>query len=244
MPSAIEIRGLADVRALLAGLGDDLPEVQRKAQDKMAYELMVAERDQMRKDLDRPTPFSVSAVAYKKTDVSAAVFGGPREGGAAVFMHDAFARQGAGRVGPDQYLGVQVVGGLTAGPRRSEKLLQAAGILPAGKVWVPAKGVKLNRYGNIEGGVIARILMDLGQNPYARTKTRNFALFGPKGNPAGILAKVSDGGETAWMPYLLFVDRRTYRKRFDFYGRGDREVAARFKDIWGYYLDKALERRQ
>lgn len=244
MPSAIDIRGLDDVRALLSGLGGDLAEVQRKAQDKMAFELRRAEQDQMRKDIDRPAPFSVSAVAYKKSDVSAAVFGGPASGGAAVFMHDAFARQGVGKVGPDQYLGVQVVGGFTAGPRRSEKLLRSAGIIPSNKIWVPAPGVKLNRYGNLEGGVIARMLMDFGQNPYARTKTKHFALFGPRGNPGGVLAKVMSGGESTWAPYLFFVDRKSYRKRFQFYERGDKEVSARFPAIWGEYLDRAINKRK
>ena len=245
MAEPITIRGLDDVRALIAGLGDDLAGVQVAAQNKMAYELMLAERDQMRTDIDRPTPFSVSAVSYKKADATEAfsrVWGAPKGEGAAVFMQNAFA-QGS-RVGPDEYLGVQVVGGQTAGPRRSEKALRMAGVIPEGKVIVPAKGVKLNRYGNLEGGVIARMLMDFGMNPYAQTKDKNFALFGPRGNAKGVLARVLDRGESTWLPYLYFVSRRSYRKRFDFYGRGDREVSARFGEIWGGYLDKALAKRQ
>lgn len=239
---AITLRGLDDVRSLLAGLSGELADVGRMASDKMAYELRMAEQDQMRRDIDRPTPFSVSAVAYKKSNVSAMQWGGPSETGASVFMHDNFARQGTSRVGPDQYLGVQVTGGYTAGPRRSEKVLRAAGLIGPNKVIVPAPGVKLNAYGNLSAGQISRILMDLGQNQYAKTKQRNFALFGPKGNAVGVLARVKDGDGWTWLPYLYFVDRRQYRKRFDFYGRAEREVSARFKEIFGGYLDRALAR--
>lgn len=240
----VKLEGVESVRTMLARLGGTLQEAQRLAQNKMAYEIWRAEKDQMKSDLDRPTPWSVNAIRYKKASHAETNLGDiPATQGAAVYMANAF-RAGS-RVGPDEWLGVQVVGGQTAGPRRSEKLLQNAGILPPGKVWVPAQNVKLNRYGNVEGGVIARILMDLGQNEYvatdradAKIKTKAFALFGPKNNPIGVLAKIGD----TWYPYLYFVDRAAYKPRYDFYGRGDREAEAKWKAIYDEAVQKALEK--
>jgi hypothetical protein len=232
--ATIEIRGVESVRALLASLGGELDEASRLAQNKMAYELWAAEKDQIKSDLDRPAPWSVNALRYKKAGDAASLGDAPNVPGAAVYMANAF-RAGS-RVGPDEWLGVQIKGGVTAGPRRSERILQNAGILPRDTVWVPARGVGLDAYGNLKGGVIARMLMDLGQNPYARTRTKNFALIGPRGNPVGVITKVGD----SWYPFLFFVPRATYRARYDFYGRADREVAARFADIWNEYLAQAL----
>jgi hypothetical protein len=44
------------------------------------------------------------------------------------------------------------------------------------------------------------------------------------------------------VPFLWFVSRRVYRARLDFYGRGDREVKAKWKGIWDGYVQKALEK--
>lgn len=238
MPEPIRITGLESVRALLAALGGNLEEASRLAQNKMAYELRLAEQDQMRSDLDRPTPFSVQALMYKKAETSAAALGGPAGEGAAVYMVDKFAHQGAGKVGPDEYLGVQALGGVTAGPRRSEKWFQSAGIIGPNIVWVPDRAVKLDAYGNIPGGPMSRMITDFDFNPYARTANKQFALWGPRGKPHGVLAKIGD----TWHPYIWFVERRTYQARFDFYGRGDREISEKWQAIWEGYLQQALDR--
>jgi hypothetical protein len=235
MTEAVRIEGMESVRALLAALGGTLDEAQRLSQNKMAYEIYAAEKDQMTTDIANPTPWSVGSLRYKKAGTETNFGDVPDVPGAAVYMANAF-RAGS-RVGPDEWLGVQIMGGQTAGPRRSEKLMQSKGLLPTNKVWVPARGVKLNRYGNIEGGVIARMLMDI-QLGFVETKTKNFTLFGPKGNPKGVLTRIGD----TWYPFLFFVDRQIYQPRYDFHGRGDREVAAKWRGIWDGYVAKALEK--
>jgi hypothetical protein len=236
MSVAIEIRGLDDVRSMLAALGGEMEAVNKYGQNKMAYELMLAEREQMKTDLDRPNPWSVGSVRYKQYGVSA--IAAPDIKGAAVYMLDQFAS--GSRVGQDEYLGVQILGGKTAGPRRSEKVLNAARIVPKGKVWVPAAGVSLDRYGNIPGARFSEMLTDFGLNPYA-IPSETFARYvpiGPKGNAVGIFRKLRG----KFQPFIWFVDPKTYTSRYDWYGRADREVDARFAAIWDDQVSRALRR--
>jgi hypothetical protein len=233
MPESIRIEGVQGVREMIAALAGELPVANQRAQDAMAFRLRDAEQDQMRQDIDKPTPFSVNAVLYKK--FGPAGIGQPKVEGAAVYLNDAFSIGSV--VGADQYLGVQTLGGQTAGPRRSEELLQLIGVMRPDQVWVPDKAVKLDAYGNVPGPLIARMLMDLRLNPYAYTKTRNFALIG---KPAiGVITKIGD----EWFPFLWFVDRvTTYRPKYRFYERADLEVSAHFKPFWDEQVTKALER--
>lgn len=125
--AAIRINGLAEVKQLLATVQGELPNVNKYAQNKLAYELWTAEKDQMRADLDRPTPFSLGSVVYKKFGASAITVRGKDSfsmsagvEGAGVFVVD---RPGRKRATGIDYLGVMIRGGKTAGPKRSEKLL-------------------------------------------------------------------------------------------------------------------------
>jgi hypothetical protein len=234
-----DIRGLDEVRLAVARLGEKAKEVDTKAQSAMAAEVWNAEKDQMRSDLDRPTPFSVGALRYKKAG-DPGTFGAPRVDGAAVYMANAFAV--GSRVGPDEWLGVQIVGGTSAGPKRSERVLQNLGYMPKNKVWVPARGVRLDAYGNVRGSTISAMLSNLGANPYGRSSDPSsletkFVLVGPPGDEEGVFYKSGQ----IWKPFLWFVDRQSYRERFEFYERADREIAQNFNRIYGYYLDRALK---
>jgi hypothetical protein len=224
----IEIRGIAGVRALLASVSPAMAAAADRAETRMAYQIMQAEREQMRQDIDRPTPFSISSVRYKPAG-SAGQFGAPPVAGAAVYMQDAFTR--GSRVGPDEWLGVQIVGGQTAGPRRSEKRLQMMGLMPRGKVIVPDKSLRLDRYGNIPGALMTRILSNLGAIDTARTTRGNaetkYIVTGPRGNEDGIWGRVG----STWRPLIWFVDRQTYDPRYRWYQRAETEVIAGYTQI-------------
>ena len=56
-----------------------------------------------------------------------------------------------------QFLGPNITGGLAA-LKRSEIMLQAAGILPAGLVTIPGAAARLDAYGNMSRGQIVSIL--------------------------------------------------------------------------------------
>lgn len=235
--SAIRLEGLASVQALIADLGPGLQRANVFAQNKMAYELMVAERDQAAASLDRPTPFTVSSIAYKKVGATSFRAGSvtvsvPNIPGAGVFVADRFHNAGAEA---ERYVGVQIFGGATAGPRRSEKALRNLGLMPAGTVWLPAQGVGLDAYGNVKGSVVQAMLSDLrahGRNG------ENFRVIGRAGQEKGIYTKVGDD----WYPWLWFVTPRTYSAKLGFYERAEREVATQFPTILANAVDYELTR--
>lgn len=233
MADVIDIRGLDGVRALLAGLSGEIEAVSTKAQNQMAYELRRAEQEQMRSDLDRPTPWSVRALVYKKAGATGGP-GAPDTPGAAVYFNTPF---GAPGLQETEWLGVQAVAGRTAGPRRSERAFQALGLIRPGVVWVPGPAAKLDASGNLRGSTIKAILADL-QKP--RGKGRKYAAIGTPPDCRAILAK----GNGQWTPLLYFAPRPSYRKRYEFHRRADREVATRFPAILNEQLDRVLVRGQ
>ena len=233
----VQIQGLKQARAALKAIAVEAPKAAARAQNQMIYQLWVAAKDQMRKDIAQPTPWSLGALRYKKV--------GPPKGrepatpDAMVYMDDPF-REGE-YTGAKEYLGVQIIaGGQTAGPRRSEKLMQQKGWMPKGTVWVPAVGVPLNQYGNISGGLIQAMLQNLGAIPPGKKapKGTKYILMGEPGREEGVFRLV---GKT-WHPFLWFVKRPTYsRARYKFHERGSAEIAAQYRGIVADEIAKALE---
>lgn len=222
---------------MLLELGPGLIEVNEKAQNRLAYALMQAERDQAKSSLDRPTPYSISSIAYKKVGATSFSVGGltvptPAIPGAGVFVGDLFGRGGASA---EHYLGVQIFGGKTAGPRGSELALQALNMMPSGTVWVPAPGTGLDAYGNVSGTAIRSMLADLRANG---RRGENFVVIGQPGDERAVFTQVA--GE--WHPFLYFIQPATYTDRYGFYERADAEVAQQFPGIMNEELDRALER--
>lgn len=244
MPDAtnvIDIRGLTEVKTMLAGLKDELPKVNQSSQNKLAYEIMAAEKEQMKADLDRPTPWSVGSLRYKKVGVRPV--GAPDVPGAAVYFETPWGYSSG--LGADEWLGVQILGGETAGPKRSESRLQMLGYMPRGTVWVPAAETKLDQYGNVPGSAISAMLSDLGANPYGRSgdpgaKEAKFVLVGEPGREEGVWRKVRG----QWQPFLWFVPRQQYRPRYRFHERAEAAMREKWKSIFGYYLDRALQQQR
>lgn len=231
MPAPIRLDGLDDVRAMLRALPGSTLLAGEKAQNRMVYEIRAGEQEQMRADLDRPTAWTVGSLVYKKVGAPGAREPGIQ--GAAVYMLDKF--NASDLVDPETWVGVQIEGGATAGPRGSELALIGMGVMRSGDVWVPDPSVKLNAYGNVNGSVINSMLADLrAGDPWRRDPTRNFM---PLGKPArGILAKVGD----SWYPFLWFVSRRTtYQKKFKFYARAFTEINDKFADILSEEIRRA-----
>lgn len=235
----VKVSGLDAVRNSLASLAIDLQMARQAAETKMAFEIKEAEALQMVADLDRPTPWALGSLRYKPAGKPGLV-GAPTTDGAAVYFESSWGYTSG--LDPEEYLGVQVLGGQTAGPKRSEVRLQDIGLMRRDQVWVPAPGVKLDAYGNVPGAVISAMLSDLGANPYALRKDRscckNFTWIGqPPNDVKGILARIG----MDWLPFLFFVPRvTTYKKRFDFYGRADAEAKFKFPKILNEYIAKAI----
>lgn len=248
--ATIQLEGLSSVREMLAALGPGLERANERAQNKMAYNLMLAEREQAKTDLDRPTPATLSSILYKKYGASSLTFTNPSLTvpvpgikGAGVFVGDLFGKTLATF---DDLLGVQILGGKPAGPKRSAKILQRYNWMRPNQVWVPAVGAPLDQYGNIRGSLISYMLQNMGTNPYATVQEdAKFMLIGEPGNYSGIWWKGSVSTKTkggAWRPLLWFVDEPTYSPRYDWEGRANREVTAHFPGILAWYVDDEIKK--
>lgn len=214
----------------------------RDVQDALAGEMSV---------FDRPKPATRKGTFVKSSDkrnLTAIIGLKSRTGTAGV----------AGSRGAPltEYLQAQVEGGGRA-DKRSELLLQRAGILPAGYQTRPGSGARLDAYGNMSRGQIVQILSYFktfggietsGRN---RNKTTQSAKLNrgtkrraaveyfivPEGMP-GLATGVWQRKGRNVAPILIFIKPSTYRKRYDFYGVARKTIAAKLDR----HLDEALRR--
>jgi hypothetical protein len=112
-----------------------------------------------------------------------------------------------------------------------EKKLRQRGILPPGKYAVPGSGAKLNANGNMTRGQIQKILSGLGaegarhqsssSSRRSSANKRAFFVIGKGSSAAGIAQRSGSGVKMM----LAFVSRPSYRRRFDFFGLGNKVAA-------------------
>lgn len=187
----------------------------------------------MKRVFDRPTPYTLRGTMTRPATKQKLV--------ASVGFRD-FAGKGtpAGK-----YLRPQIEGG----PRRSkksERLLRQAGLLRSNEYIVPSKAIRLNRYGNITGGQMQKIISGLrAQNDQHQNRTARSA----RGKAAGYFvpnqgSKLPRG---VWerrgkkiKPLLIFVKRPTYQKRLPFNKIIKRTVERRMPYHFQRELGKAI----
>ena len=213
----VKITGLAQVAKSLAKLPAEIDKAAISAQNKMAFRLKYTLEAQMRTDLDRPKPYSLSAIRYDKA----------RKGKPAyLYVVD----KSTGDVADEQsWIGVQVGGGTRRRLRHSERRFQEAGLMPRGWVWVPTKFTKLDKWGNVPGSLMVAILGTRG-----RRSKKYFVL-----KDRGVYEKLP--GRVV-RPILLFVSPREYNKRYDFFGRARKEVAQNYPRIAAEQVERAMKR--
>jgi hypothetical protein len=219
------IRG--DTRSFVRGLETTqrrLTLATAMALTRTALDVRQAEQDEMRSVFDRPTPYSLNAFQVEPATRESLV--------ARVEQKSA-----SGTSHPRSWLEPQTKGGARRA-KAFETALAARLGLPIGTVqFQPAKGARLDAYGNLNRGQLGQILSDLGarqvdpyQNATANSRKRNkrsrhFVLKDKAGRPRYIVSR--DGG--GFNVVLVIVDRpASYRPRFDFEGVAARTAAARF----------------
>ena len=117
---------------------------------------------------------------------------------------------------PAKYLQGVVAGGKRV-PKRFERALIHAGILPAGMFVVPARGQKLDQYGNLPGPLHKQILADLRLvGPRAQTRRRFVVIPPGEETHAGVYLEHGRGKLRKLSPVLLFVGTPTYEAIFPF----------------------------
>lgn len=214
----IEIQGLATVQKALANAQKQARFAAMRALNDTAFAVKKAEEAEVGRVFDKPTPFTRRAIEVRKAtklDLTAEVF-----------LRPAQAR----------YLREHIEGG----PRRqkpSERRLSQDAKAPSG-YWVPGPGVRLNAYGNLSLAQIKAITAKLNKaGRYAGS-----VFYGqPRPDlPPGIYARQGKRGKGGIVPLLIQVQQPRYRKRFDFYGIGERVVGAEFGRLFNKHLAEAL----
>jgi hypothetical protein len=195
-----------------------------------------AERDDMKRSLDRPMPYTLNSLYLQRAT--------PANQQARVWFKD-FAPKGtpAGK-----YLMPQVHGGERS-DKRFERSLQRAGYLQSGKQLVPASGIRsrLDSYGNVPRSIYTQILSQLRasadpfQNATAGSTRRRRRRGGPQyfyGNPNGrgrgvwlrmpggrVLGGRLSGSLT---PIFLEQSPHRYQQRFAFFDVAERTAGATY----------------
>lgn len=158
----------------------------------------------------------------------------------------------------NEYLQAEVDGGRRA-DKRSEILLQRAGILPVGYQTRPGSGARLDSYGNMSRGQIVQILsyfktfglikesgrfkgQDTKSAKLNRTRARAAVEYFvvPEGQPGLATGVWMRRGRTL-APILIFIRPATYSKRYDFYGVARKTARSKLDKHFADALRRALE---
>lgn len=227
----IRVDGIKEVNTYLGRLSRELPRAAVKATDRLVFKVLDGQKAQMVADIDRPRPYSLGALNYKRPTLASPV--------GEVFIRDQFRRGQIAKEG-NHYLGIQISGGRRTRNKRSEIALKRMGLMPRGSVWVPASGTRLDAGGNVPGLAIRSMIDEFRTYKKQRREGRRFYLRGgAKIPPIAIYRKLG----RRWVPFLRFVSARTYRKRYRFFERADQEVAYHFASIYGREIERELKRR-
>lgn len=134
-----------------------------------------------------------------------------------------------------RYMALQISGGVRKRKRFEERLVEAGG-----RIAVPAKGVRLDQYGNVTKAQLLQIAK--GVRGEGKGRAKQFFVGRPGGRrgeePTGIYARV-DGGKRV-VPVMLFAQRARYRRRFNFVGLVQRVSTRLFAQTFERNLQVAL----
>lgn len=211
-----------------------------------AKDAQAAIKDEMRSVFDRPTAFALNGTFMKgatKANLEARVW----------VKDDAFGKG----TPADRFLGPQIHGGARK-QKGAERMLQRAGLLPAGWYAVPAVGAQLDAYGNVKRSQLVQILSQLkvqrgagfesratGSARSARTIARQgvtyFALpTATRGLQPGIYLKRRFAHGTAIRPVFIFVAAARYQPRLKFFDVGQAAAEHSFFGHFQTEMDKAI----
>lgn len=252
MAQTFKVEAADLMRALKHLAADDAPIVTAYALTKTAQDIKDAEFSSMASVFDRPSRFTLNALATKpatKADLSAEVR----------------FKDGFGSVPAWRYLGPQVTGGARVHKSHERRLIRA-GLMQPSEYAVPGSGVKLDSSGNISGSTIERILSQLGAaeqsagyqanaTPKSKARARKkkagrYFVLRP-GAAGRANRSVSPGiyfraGARGMVPVIMFVRAPRYQKRFPFYETArqvfDARLVIRGREGWQRFVGSKLKK--
>lgn len=242
--------GGALARQLTAIELDNLPFAARQAANATAVEIRETWARKSGTVFDRPTPLTSKAAQYEKATKSKPF--------ATIKLRDEAAKGNP----PSRYLAAQVMGG-ERGHKGMERLLEYAGIMPRGMFAVPGNSVNLDQFGNVGSGQVRKIISQLqagreaGYTSNESETTRNrrlsrqrkrggggsyFAVTQKRGRMRpGVYERISFASGTAYRSVFIFVDRVTYKPRYDIFGMAEKRWQAVMPFFFERELAKAVE---
>lgn len=234
------IQGL-DVLAL-----QQLPYATMQALNDTMFQVREAWRDEMLRVFDRPTPFVLNSVLYKKATRTNLVA-------------EVSIRESGGKgVAPVKPLLAEAYGGVRRA-KASEILLSTAGVISNNEYIVPAKGFKLDAFGNVARGTMQAILSDVqatfdktafstaasrGKRAKRRARGKNSIYFYNPGNgklPRGIYERTGGAfGSSIRMALAIVTKPPTYAVRFHAEETAQRLFDERFPANFNDNLARAI----
>ena len=209
----------SEMEAWLHGIAKQIPYATAAALNSTGFQIRMAEREEIRRAFDTPTPYTLNSVRVRKASVS--------NPSAMVFINDNARGKGTS---PSEYLARQVFGG-----GREHKVFER--LLKTKEFLVPAPGTKLNRFGNLPKGVIKKVTsaLDGGDTTkYFRRKGKNGKLS------KAVYERRGRGRKKKIRPIMFAVRRPKYNRRFKFFNIGIRVATKRFEANWNREFNRIV----
>lgn len=201
-----------------------LPYAVASALSSTAYGGMEASRKELKDSFDRPTPWVLRSPRYEKAE--------PSSLGARVYLTDAVR----------DILAPHISGGPRVTVKASERRLRRFGFMGADQYITPGPAAPLDRYGNISGPNMSKILsyiksyQESGYTGKKQARAARDYYFVPR---VGVF-KRARGQKGQGQPVLFFSRRPQYEQRFDFHYALSRHVArtfpVEFQNAWARQL--------
>lgn len=249
----IEIKGLDALKQGLTEFQQTLyPTAMRNALNDVAFMAKDAVVARMKTDLDRPTPYTLNAMAVEKASKDKLT--------ARVHFKD------PERLSESQHYLYPTTYGVMRGFKKFEAALYAKRILPSGWYAVPGKDQPLDSYGNVSSGLMKEIIAWFDANPSIagfqsnmtdatrarrRKGTRKtfgyefFALRKASGRMLpGIYRRVFFPDHTQIYSVFLFVPKAHvwYATKYNFHQTARDVFNANLKDVFGHEMQINLEK--
>jgi hypothetical protein len=222
-----------DVERMLGDLSRKMPSTVARALTKTAFDARDQVKGWLPRLLDRPTPWTMRSLFVfpaEKDDLRSAV----------AFKHELgrLPRSAMDRVTAASSMRAQVFGGDRA-LKASEKTLLSNGITSRARPYlIPAKGARLDKYGNVTGAFMNKVLFtgvargsaSQGYHlPLDRSARRgrpsHFFVMYRGGQAVGIYKRTGRGGHGRPLPVFLFSATANYRSRVPFNNIVEKYVA-------------------
>lgn len=222
----IKVDGLEDLQSMLGDISYKMPSVLARGLTETAKDVKEQVNGWLPRLLDRPTPYTMKSLFVfpaEKNDLRAAV----------AFRSEVYGRQPRhfmDQVHASRSMRAQVYGGRRE-LKASEKRLLANGITKDGRQFlIPAKGAKIDRYGNVPGSFMNKVLYggvkmgsasqgyEYPMNRRTQGESKYGQYFVLKKNfghtPVGIFKNM--GKKKPPMPVFLFASKADYKSRIPF----------------------------